>query len=144
MSVDRIERVNALIHRELGEAMFRLITDTRFDRGSVTITQVSTARNLRTARVMVSVRGDERYQQQMLGIIRRARADLQQAVNRDLSIKYTPVLHFDLDPSIRKGDHVLALLCQLEHGTGSEDAPEDTEDDNLDEGPDPLEDEDDT
>lgn len=144
MSVDRIERINALIHRELGEAMFRLITDTRFDRSSVTITQVSTARNLRTAHVMVSVRGDEKNQQLMLGIIRRARADLQQAVNRDLSIKYTPVLHFELDPSIRKGDHVLDLLCQLEHGTGSEADPDNATDDNLDEGDDPLEDEDDT
>ncbi len=144
MSVDRIERVNALIHRELGEAMFRLITDTRFDRSSVTITQVSTARNLRTAHVMVSVRGDEKVQQQMLGIIRRARAELQQAVNRDLSIKYTPVLHFELDPSIRKGDHVLDLLCQLEHGTGSLADPDEADDDNPDEEPDLLEDEDDT
>ncbi len=144
MSVDRIERINALIRREIGEAMFRLITDSRFDRSSVTLTQVTTARNLRTAHVMVSIRGDEKFQQQMLGIIRRARAELQQAVNRDLSMKFTPVLQFDLDPSIRKGDHVLDLLCQLEHGTGSEADPDNADDDNLDEGPDPLEDEDDT
>lgn len=142
MSVDRIERVNALLHRELGEAMFRLITDSRFDRSSVTITQVSTARNLRTAHVMVSVRGDEKFQQQMIGIIRRARTELQQAVNRDLSIKFTPVLHFELDPSIRKGDHVLDVLFKLEHGSGAD--PDNADNDTLDEGLDPLEDEDDS
>jgi len=124
MSVDRIERVNALIHREIGEAMFRLITDARFDRSSVTITQVSTARNLRTAHVLVSVRGDEQHQQLMIGIIRRFRTELQQAVNRDLSIKYTPVLHFELDPSIQKGDHVLDLLSQLEHASDTDSDPE--------------------
>jgi len=132
------------LFRHAGEAMFRLITDSRFDRSSVTLTQVTTARNLRTAHVMVSIRGDEKFQQQMLGIIRRARAELQQAVNRDLSMKFTPVLHFDLDASIRKGDHVLDLLSKLEHGTGSAADPDSTDDDNLDEGPDPLDDEDDS
>ncbi len=114
MSVDRIERVNALIHREIGEALFRLITDTRFDRSTVMVTQVSTARNLRTANVQISVRGDQHHQQQMLSIIRKFRADLQQAVNRDLSLKYTPVLHFELDSSIAKGDRVLDILSHLD------------------------------
>ncbi len=141
MSVDRIERVNELIRRELGEAMFRLITDSRFDRSSVTITQVSTARNLRTAHVQISVRGDEPHQQQMIGIIRRFRTELQQAVNRDLSIKYTPVLHFEIDPSIQKGDHVLDLLCQLEHETGS-DTDTDAADDNDNDGLLPFDDDD--
>lgn len=131
MSVDRIERVNELIRRELGEAMFRLITDARFDRSSVTVTQVSTARNLRTAHVLVSVRGDEQHQQQMIGIIRRFRTELQQAVNRDLSIKYTPVLHFELDPSIQKGDHVLDLLSKLEHEGGSAPDSDTADDDDL-------------
>lgn len=117
MGVDRIERVNALIHRELGETMFRLITDPRFDRSSVTLTHVSTSRNLRTAKVLVSVRGDEQHQQQMLNIIRRHRGELQKAINRDLKIKYTPVLHFTLDPSIQKGDHVLDILSHLETKT---------------------------
>ena len=114
MSVDRIERVNALIRREIGEALFRLITDTRFDCSSVMVTQVSTARNLRTANVHLSVRGDQHHQHQMLNIIRKFRRDLQQAVNRDLSLKYTPVLHFELDPSIAKGDRVLDILSHLD------------------------------
>lgn len=119
MSVDRIERVNALIRRELGEAIFRLVTDSRFDRSSVTVTHVNTARNLRTANVAISIRGDDAHQQLMLSIIRRYRGELQQAVNRDLTIKYTPVLHFELDPSIQKGDHVLDILAKLEHEDAS-------------------------
>ena len=137
MSVDRIERVNALIRRELGEAMFRLITDDRFDRGSVTVTRVTTARNLRTANVLVSVRGDEQHQHQMLSILRRFRPELQQAVNRDLTIKYTPVLHFSLDPSIRKGDHVLDLLSKLDSESGRI-TDTDTGNDNLCDGDDPV------
>lgn len=109
-----MERINELIRREIGEAFFRVITDTRFDRSAVTVTEVTTARNLRTARVLVSVRGDEQLQQQTLILLRRYRADIQKAINHDLSLKFTPVLHFELDASIQKGDHVLDLLAHLE------------------------------
>jgi ribosome-binding factor A len=114
MSVDRMERINELIRREIGEAFARTVSDTRFDRSAVTVTQVTTARNLRTARILVSVRGDEQQQQQTMSLIRRYRTDIQQSINRDLSLKFTPVLHFELDPSIQKGDHVLDLLAHLE------------------------------
>ncbi len=114
MHVDRLERVNALIRRELGNALFKVITDSRFNHAAVTITHVNTARNLRTAKVLVSVYGDEAQQQTMLGLIRRCRAELQQTLNRDLTLKYTPVLHFDLDGSIRQGDRVLDVLSKLD------------------------------
>ncbi len=114
MSVDRLERVNELIRREIGDAFIRVISDTRFDRSLVTVTQVNTARNLRTARVLVSVRGDEAQQQQTITLIRRHRHEIQQAINHDLTLKYTPVLHFELDPSIQKGDRVLDILAHLE------------------------------
>lgn len=132
MSVDRMERINELIRREVGDAFSRIISDTRFDRGAVTVTEVSTARNLRTARVLVSVRGDEQRQQQTLSLIRRYRTEIQQAINRDLTIKYTPVLHFELDPSIQKGDRVLDLLAHLapaapDPETAEGEVPEDDE-----------------
>lgn len=114
MRVDRMDRINELVRREIGEAFSKIISDTRFDRSAVTITEVSVARNLRTAKVLVSVRGDEQLQQQTISVIRRHRNELQQAINRDLSIKFTPVLHFELDPSIQKGDHVLDLLTHLD------------------------------
>ncbi len=114
MSVDRLERVNALIRREIGDALIRVISDTRFDRSLVTVTQVTAARNLRTARVLVSVRGNEAQQQQTISVIRRHRHEIQQAINHDLTLKYTPVLHFELDLSIRKGDRVLDILSHLE------------------------------
>jgi len=124
MSVDRMERINELIRREIGDAFSRIINDTRFDRGAVTVTEVSAARNLRTARVLVSVRGDEQQQQQTISLIRRHRTEIQQAINRDLTIKYTPVLHFELDSSIQKGDRVLDLLAHLEPLVPDEDAPD--------------------
>jgi ribosome-binding factor A len=113
MSVDRLERVNALIKREIGESLFHIMTGDDFDFAAVTVTHVVTSRNLRTARVLVSIRGDEEQKTRMLGMLRRRRPEIQQAINRDLTLKYTPKLHFSLDRSIEAGDHVLDLLSHL-------------------------------
>jgi ribosome-binding factor A len=113
MSVNRIERVNALIKREIGESLFQIINDEAFDMATVTVTHVVTSRNLRTARVLVSIRGDEDQKKKMLNIIRRHRAAIQRAINRDLTLKYTPKLHIDLDRSIESGHHVLDLLGDM-------------------------------
>jgi len=114
MSVDRLERVNALIKREIGESLFHIMTDSDFDFAAVTVTHVVTSRNLRTARVLVSIMGDEDKKTRMLGMLRRRRPDIQQAINRDLTLKYTPKLHFHLDRSIEAGDHVLDILTKLD------------------------------
>jgi len=81
---------------------------------AATITHVVTARNLRTARVLVSIRGDSDKQRRMLSLLRRHRPEIQQAINRDLTLKYTPRLHFELDLSIQHGDHVLDILSHLD------------------------------
>jgi ribosome-binding factor A len=114
MSVDRIERVNALIRREIGESLFHIMNEQAFDFAAVTVTHVLTSRNLRTARVLVSIRGDEAVKQRMLGLLRRHRSDIQKAINRDLTLKYTPKLHFELDLSVQEGDHVLDILAHLD------------------------------
>lgn len=112
---DRMDRINALLMREIGEAFSRLITETGFNRAAVTLTHVETARNLRTAKVGVSVLGSPAEQAFAMQCIRRARPAIQKTINTDLHIKYTPVLHFELDQALQKGDHVLAVLDELAH-----------------------------
>lgn len=116
MSVDRLERVNALIRREIGESLFHIMNDQAFDLAAVTITHVITARNLRTARVLVSIRGTEAQKLEMLSLLRRHRPEIQNTINRDLTLKYTPKLHFHLDRSVEEGDHVLDILSHLDDG----------------------------
>ena len=51
MGVDRLERLNALLRRELGEAMFRVLAGENLDPGAITVTSVRVAHNLRNATV---------------------------------------------------------------------------------------------
>lgn len=113
MSVDRIKRVNALIRRAIGESLFHIMNEQTFDLAAVTVTHVITSRNLRSARVLVSIRGDEADKTRMLGLLRKHRPEIQKVINTDLTLKYTPKLHIDLDRSVESGDHVLDILSHL-------------------------------
>ena len=114
MNVDRMIRVNELLRREIGEALFHVIHESGFDLSAVTVTHVVTARNLRHARVLISVRGHEGKREDMLALVETHRPAIQARINRNLILKYTPRLSFELDTSIEKGDHVLSLLAKLE------------------------------
>lgn len=114
MSIDRLERVNALLRREIGDAFFKVFTADTLDLASVTVTKVLTARNLRDATVYVSVFGHVDEKGAYLRKIANKAKELQSLINRDLTLKYTPRLRFELDGSVEKGDRVLDVLSKLD------------------------------
>ena len=124
MSVKRLTRVNELLKREIATALFRVLNEAGFDLSSVTVTHVITSSDLRTARVLVSIRDHEHERGRMLSLLRHHRSDIQAIVHKNVILKYTPHLSFELDPSIEEGDRVLSLIAQLEAAEGRpEDAP---------------------
>ena len=114
MNIDRLNRVNELLKHEIGELLFRVINDNNFDISAITVTRVSTSRNLRHAHVFISIRGHEDVQQRMLAIIKKHRRKIQQRINADIILKYTPRLTFELDTTIEEGDRVLQRLSEIE------------------------------
>ncbi len=114
MSTDRIIRVNELLRREIAEALFHVLNEANLDLSAITITRVIASRNLRHARVLVSIRDNENRRAGILGVMAKHRVEIQTLINKDLSLKFTPRLIFELDPSLEKGDRVLSLLSKLE------------------------------
>ena len=114
MPIDRLERVNALLRRELAEAFFKVLLSEGLDLAAITVTRVETARNLRNARVYLSILGHEHERGTILHKIGKHRVALQRLVNRDLTLKYTPRLEFRIDTSVEKGDHMLDVLAHLD------------------------------
>ncbi|MFO7937262.1 MAG: 30S ribosome-binding factor RbfA [Kiritimatiellia bacterium] len=113
MSVKRLDRVNSLLRREIGEALYQVFAGEDFDLGSVTVTEVNCASNLRNAIVRVSIFGHDEERGRMINRLSRKAKDLQAVINRDLKLKYTPRLQFKLDLSLEKGDHVLDILSRM-------------------------------
>ncbi|MEI6646258.1 MAG: 30S ribosome-binding factor RbfA [bacterium] len=114
MSVDRLERVNSLLRRALGEALYKVFAGDTLDLACVTVTNVETSRNLRNATVYVSIFGHEDGRGPILRKLANKADALQAIINHDLTLKYTPRLRFVLDGSVAKGDHVLDLLNHLD------------------------------
>ena len=114
MKADRITRVNELIRRELGVQLYRVVNRPDFDSAAVTFTHALTSVDLRSCRVLVSIRGEPAEQERMLSILKRHRVEFQEAIHRNVVLRYTPQLHFVLDHSVEQGDHVLQILHQME------------------------------
>lgn len=121
MAVDRLERLNSLLRREIGEAMFHVLAGEEIDPGAITVTSVRIARNLRNATVFVSIFGHEDERGTYLHKIISKSREFQRLINKDMKIKYTPQLHFTLDTSLEKGDHVLDVLSHLDVPPAEED-----------------------
>jgi ribosome-binding factor A len=124
MGVDRLTRVNSLLRREIGELLFRIMNEQGFDLAAVSVTRVEVSSCLRQARVMISIRDHEQDRERMLKTLRRHASQIQAAINRDMTLKYTPRLKFELDTSIERGDRVLGLLSEIGRQSGGSAEPE--------------------
>ncbi|MDM7960452.1 30S ribosome-binding factor RbfA [Synechococcus sp. LTW-R] len=110
----RVERVAALIRREVSELLVTGIKDERVSLGMVSITNVDVAGDLQHCKIFVSVYGSAEVQQQALEGLRSASNYVKGELGRRLNMRRTPEVIFQLDRGIEKGTSVLGLLNQLE------------------------------
>jgi ribosome-binding factor A len=107
MPSDRMRRINEVLREVVGDAISEL-SDPRI--GFVTVTSVETSPDLRSARVFVSVFGDEETKQRTLAGLKSAHGVIQSRIARETRMKRTPTLSFRYDDTIEKGDRVSRLL----------------------------------
>lgn len=108
MASDRMRRVNEVIREVLGSAIASELEDPRI--GFVTVTAVDTSPDLRSARVYVSVLGDEGERAATLAALRSSHGVLQAAIAREMRIKRTPALTFRYDEGPERGVRLSRLL----------------------------------
>ena len=108
----RIDRVNELLRTEISHLIARGIKDPRVA-GVITITEVVASRDLRSARVYVSVMGKEADQQAALEGIRSAASFLRRELRQRVNLRHVPHMTFVLDDSIQEADRVLRLMNGL-------------------------------
>lgn len=114
MPSHRIDRVNELIRHSMAGLILRYVNEPDFNPAAVTITHVITGADLRHSRILVSINAPPEKQRKMLGILKHNRGMLQHEMSREVILKYTPHITFELDESLVKGDHVLGLISKLE------------------------------
>jgi len=108
MASSRMRRVNEVIRQVLGDVIATDLKDPRI--GFVTVTDVDTSPDLRTARVYVSVLGDEADRENALAGLQSAHGFLQGRIAAELRMKRTPTLTFHYDESVDRGVRISRLL----------------------------------
>ena len=106
----RLERVNELIKRELGELIQR---ECQFPSQLVTVQEVDITPDLKHAHVYISIIGADEDRHASMNVLHTARTQLQSALSKRVVLKFTPHLHFKLDEASERGDRVLNILTDL-------------------------------
>jgi ribosome-binding factor A len=95
MTGERMRRVDEAVRQVIGDAVAQDLKDPRV--GFITVTDVKTNPDLRSARVYVSVLGNRKVRQASLDGLESAHGYLQRRVASELRLKHTPELTFVLD-----------------------------------------------
>ncbi len=110
----RVERVAALIRREVSDLLTNGIRDERVQHGMISVTNVEVAGDLQHCKVFVSVFGSEEDRDLAMAGLKAASAYVKGELGRRLKMRRTPEVVFLLDRGLEKGGTVLSLLQQLE------------------------------
>jgi len=112
MQGKRLDRVNQLIKEEISTLLQRELKDPRL--GFVTVTEVEATRDLRTAKVFVSVLGDERQWTASLAALASARGFVRNWLRQHLDLRVTPEIDFRADRSMEHAARIQALLKNVQ------------------------------
>lgn len=109
----RTERLNEAIRAEISDILKRDVKDPRLS-SFVSITEAVCSKDLRHARVYVSIMGSDEEKKEVLDGLRSAAGFLRKGLSERIKIRYIPELSFQLDTSIEHGSRLLDLMRQIE------------------------------
>jgi ribosome-binding factor A len=132
MASRRVLKVAEAIREVVSTAILTELRDPRVE--NVTVTFVEVSGDLRTAKVHVSVMGDEKQQELCLHGLKSSAGFLQQKVARRIDTRYTPRLQFHLDQGVKKS---IAISKILQDVLGDEDSARSSDRELPEEPPDP-------
>ena len=107
-------RVGELIRRTLSDVLNRGdIHDPDLNRMSITVSEVRTSPDLRVATAFVLPLGGQ-GRQDALDALKRNKSELRRAINKGLTLKFSPELRFVIDDSFDRMDDTWRLLNQAD------------------------------
>ena len=122
MAPRRQERVAQALKEEVSKIILQELRDPRL--GFVTVTRIKMAPDLRSAQVFVSVLGDQGAERLTMAALRKAAGYIQQGIGDRLSLKYTPVLRFTVDDSVKRSVRLSEVIRKaLEESSGQRELP---------------------
>lgn len=107
----RMKKVTETMKQEIGRILAYDMNDPRI--GFVTVTRVEVAADIRSARVYISVLGDEKSRKGTLAGVKHAKGYIQRETASRLRTKYTPTLSFFIDDGVTEGVRISNIIDKV-------------------------------
>jgi ribosome-binding factor A len=114
MPTRRIERINHLLRQEIADLLSREVKDAALAGALISITEVDTSPDLRSAKVYFSVYGDDEERRTAQAHLNRASGFLHRNLKERLDLRHIPHLEFIFDQSLERGDRIMRLMRSIE------------------------------
>ena len=118
----RMQKVNQLIKKALGEILLQDITDPNI--GFCTVTDVDVASDLRSAWVMVSIMGEQKEKEISIEHLQNASGYINKLLRSKVELRYTPRLNFKLDNTLDNSFKIESIIKEI-HVDDPEAGPDD-------------------
>ena len=115
---ERTDRIASEIMREAERIIREDVSDPRTD-CMFSVTHVDVTRDLRYAKVYISIYEEEK-RQPMMKALKSAAGFIRHNLGTRVQLRYTPELLFELDTTIEYGVHIASLLNQVKKTEGSQ------------------------
>ena len=110
----RVEKLSALLKREISELLVNGVRDERIHQTMITITAVEVSGDLQHAKIFVSLFGEDQKKAEVLVGLEEAKGFIRAELARKLQMRRSPEIVFKVDKGMTKGPSVLDLLNSLE------------------------------
>ena len=115
---ERTDRIASEIMREVERIIREEVSDPRTD-CMFSVTHVDVTRDLRYAKVFISVYEEDR-REPMMKALRSAAGFIRHHLGFRVQLRYTPELLFELDTTIEYGVHIASLINEVRKTEGSQ------------------------
>lgn len=111
MSYQRIDRISEQVRREVDQIIRERLSDPRI-KGTFSVTRAEVTRDLRYAKIYVSIL-EEENRAPMMADLKKAAGFVRHELGQSMIIRYAPEIIFEPDHNIEYGIHIASVLKQV-------------------------------
>jgi ribosome-binding factor A len=114
-NMDRTNRISEEMKKEISAIIQGELKDPRLPK-MISVTSAEVTRDLRYAKVFISVFGNEADKKNAIEGLKSAAGFIRREVGHRLQLRYSPELLFELDDSIERGVYITKLINDTVNG----------------------------
>jgi len=110
--MSRPERVAELIKKAVSQIIIEKVSDPRI--GFISVTDVKITPDLKTAKIFITVFGDEKVKKDTLAGLKSATPFIRGELGNEIDFKFVPEIYFVYDKDVEKASRLLTIMNKLD------------------------------